>query len=162
MDRVPPPVRQGQCGPYLLGGDPAFHACKIASGERVPAWCKDSWTLVETILKNWRRGFYQRAELAWPNEDGRASISNFKRSVAGTPGADTALDIPPDLFGPLPGRQPRVPPELTPQENADLWDMLHRQGTWAGPRPGSDEWKAEREKAASAAKETGFWNKLFR
>ena len=117
--------------------------------------------LVETILKNWRRGFYQRAELAWPNEDGRASISNFKRSVAGTPGADTALDIPPDLFGPLPGRQPRVPPELTPQENADLWDMLHRQGTWAGPRPGSDEWKAERETAPSAATETGFWARLF-
>jgi len=157
-------VKQPKCdkanaAKIFWNASPGFQACEIASKGK--PWAGEGWSLIEIILENSRSGFYQRAELAWPDEEGRASINYYLRSVAETPGADTALDIPPDLFGPLPGRAPRVPPELMPQENAELWDMLKRQGTFAGPRPGSDQWQAEREKAASAAKSTGFWSTLL-
>lgn len=159
-------VRQPQCDKALAArifwlADPAFFACRIASGEGVPSW-SESWPLIETILQNWRRGFYQRSELAWPDDEGLASIASYSRNVAEVPGADRALDIPPDMFGPFRGRKPSVPPEMTPQENAELWDMFKRQGSWVGPRPGSDQWQAEREKAARAAAKPGFWGRLFR
>lgn len=141
--------------------DPAFFACKIAAGEGVPAW-SESWPLVETILQKWRSGFYQQSELAWPDDSGRASLHHYQKAVSQVAGADKALDIPPELFGPFAGRLPHVPPELTPYENAELWDMLSRQGTWCGHRPGSDEWKAAREKPAQAASKPGFWSRLFR
>jgi hypothetical protein len=157
-------VKRPQCDKATVAkvfwsAGPSFHACQIASGEPDPA--VESWSLVKTILDNWRRGFYQRAELAWPAEGEGASINSYWRSVAEVPGADRALDIPPDLFGPFPGRAPRVPPELMPQENAELWDMLKRQGTFAGPRPGSDRWHAERAKAAAERKPSGFWSSLL-
>ena len=147
-------VAQPQCDKATAArifwlASPGFHACEIASGKGVAAW-SESWPLVETILEKWRSGFYRRAELAWPDDDGRASMDHYRREVAAVPGADRALDIPPDLFGPLPGRAPRVPPEATPQQNAELWDMLKRQGTFAGPRPGSEQWQAERNKAAQS------------
>jgi hypothetical protein len=159
-------VKQPQCDKANVAkifwlAEPGFYACEIASGRGVPGWSTENWSLIELILDNWRRGFYERAELEWPDESGSASISHYRRSVAGTAGADRAIDIPADLFGPFPGREPRVPPEFTPQENAELWDMLKRQGTYAGSRPGSDEWKAEREKAASAGKPSGFWSSLL-
>lgn len=159
-------VQQPQCdkanaAKIFWAADPGFIAQKMASGEGVAAWALDDWAPGEIVLKNWRRGFYQRAELAWPDESGSASVSHYRRSVAGTPGADKALDIPPDLFGPFPGRRPRVPAELMPEENAELWDMLKRQGTFAGPRPGSDQWTTEREKAASAVQSSGFWSSLL-
>lgn len=146
-------VSQSQCDKAVAAkifwlADPAFFACQIASGKGVPSW-SESWPLVEAILGKWRSGFYQHAELAWPDEDSRASIIHYLRRVRETSGAAQALEIPRDLFGPLPGRPPRVPPELTPGENSELWDMLKRQGTFAGPRPGSDEWQAERSKAAA-------------
>ena len=140
--------------------DPAFFACQIASGKGVPSW-SESWPLIETILGKWRSGFYERAELEWPDEESRVSISHYWRRVGETAGADKALDIPPELFGALPGRQPRVPPDMTPQENAELWDMLKRQGTFAGPRPGSDQWKAERERAAEVRRPPAFLPRLF-
>ena len=141
--------------------DPAFFACRIVTGEGVPAW-SEGWPLVETILQNWRRGLYQHSELAWPDESGRASIHHYQNSVSRVPGADNILDIPAGLFGPFAGRLPCAPPEFTPQENVELWDMLYRQGTWAGPRPGSEQWMSEREKAAQAASKKGFWDRLFR
>ena len=158
-------VSQPQCDKATAAkvfwlADPAFFACHIASGQGVPSW-SESWPLIETILEKWRSGFYKRAELAWPDADGRASLNHFARRVAETAGAEQALDIPRDLFGPLPGRQPRVPPELTPQENAELWDMLKRQGTFAGPRPGSDQWQAERQKAAATQNQPGLVARLF-
>ena len=158
-------VKQPQCdkanaAKVFWAATPGFFACEIASGKGVPGWAGESWSIIEIILANWRSGFYQRAELAGPDESGSASIDYYRRSVAAVAGADRALDIPPDLFGPFPGRAPRVPPELTPQENAELWDMLKRQGTFAGPRPGSDQWKAEREKAA-AARPPGLAARLF-
>lgn len=159
-------VSQPQCdkanvAKIFWGAEPGVFACQIAEGNGPPEWAADSWKLIETILGNWRKGFYTRAELAWPNDDGSASINHYHRAVAGTPGADNAIDIPPDLFGPLPGRAPRVPVELMPQDNAQLWDMLKRQGTFAGPRPGSDEWQAEREKAAAARSQPGLAARLF-
>ena len=159
-------VKQPQCdkanvAKIFWGASPSFHACEIASGKGVPGWATESWSLIEIILDNWRRGFYQRAELAWPDDSGQASIGYYLREVAAVPGAQSALDIPPDLFGPFPGRQPHIPPELTPQENAELWDMLKRQGTFAGSRPGSDQWKAEREKTAAAQNPPGLVTRLF-
>ena len=159
-------VKQPQCdkanvAKIFWAADPGFYACEIASGKGVPGWATEGWTLIEIILDNWRRGTYQRAELAWPDDDGGASIDYYRRKVAAVPGAEAALDIPADLFGPLPGRQPRIPPEFTPQENAELWDMLKRQGTFAGSRPGSDEWKAERAKAPAAGNDSGFLRRLF-
>ena len=159
-------VSQPQCDKataaklFWLAG-PDFFACTLARGEDLPGWA-ESWPIVETVLKNWRRGFYQRSELAWPDDEGRACLANYAKSISTVPGADKALDIPADLFGPLPGRQPRVPQDKTPQENAELWDMLNRQGTWAGPRPGSEQWHAEREKAAQAEKPSSIWDRLFR
>ena len=158
-------VKQPQCdkanvAKIFWAADPGFYACEIASGKGVPGWATESWTLIELILDNWRRGTYLRAELAWLEEGGSASIDYYRRKVAAVPGAEAALDIPRDLFGPLPGRAPRVPAEFTPQENAELWDMLKRQKTFAGPRPGSDQWKAEREKAATAG-HSGFLGRLF-
>jgi Domain of unknown function (DUF4274) len=158
-------VKQPQCDKANAAkifwlADPAFFAREIATGGNGRSW-SESWPLVETILTNWRSGFYQRSELVWPDEGGRASISHYLRSVAGTAGADRAIDIPRDLFGPLPGRQPRVPADLMPQENAELWDMLKRQGTFAGSRPGSDEWTAEREKAAAARNPPRLVTRLF-
>ena len=158
-------VKQPKCdkanvAKIFWAADPGFFAREIATGGSVPSW-SESWPLVEAILANWRSGFYQRSELAWPDESGSASISHYRRSVAGTAGADRALDIPADIFGPFPGREPRVPPELTPQENAELWDMLKRQGTYVGSRPGSDEWKAEREKAAAARTRPGLVARVF-
>jgi hypothetical protein len=140
--------------------DPSFYAAQIAKGAGVPAW-SESWPLVETILNNWRQGFYQRSELAWPDDEGRACINTYRDVVASMPGADKAIDIPADLFGPIPGREPKVPPELTPQENAELWDMLDKQGSRIGPRPDSDQWKAERAKAAQTGQKRGFWGRLF-
>lgn len=159
-------VKQPQCdkanaAKVFWSASPGFYAVEIASGKGVPGWATESWSIIEVILDNWRRGFYQRAELAWPDESGRASISHYRRSVAPVAGADQALDIPAELCAPLPGRQPRVPPELTPQENAELWDMLKRQGTFAGSRPGSDQWKAEREKTAAAQNPPGLVSRLF-
>jgi hypothetical protein len=157
-------VKQPRCdkanvAKIFWNAGPGFQACEIATkGAPQPG---EGWSLIETILENWRSGFYQRSELAWPDDDGRACINYYMRSIAETPGADRALDIPLDLFGPLPGRAPRMPPELMPQENAELWDMLKRQGTFAGPRPGSDQWKAEREKAAAARNQPGLVARLF-
>ena len=157
-------VKQPNCdkanaAKIFWNASPGFQACQIASKGK--PWAGEGWELIEIILGNWRSGFYKRAELAWPVEGEGASIDHYLRSVAEVPGADKALDIPPDLFGPFPGRAPRVPPELTPQENAELWDMLKRQGTFAGPRPGSDEWTAERTKAAAAQPRPGLAARLF-
>jgi hypothetical protein len=121
---------------------PGFHAVELAKGEQ-PQF--ESWTLIETILRNWKAGLYQRSELAWPDKDGQASLASYERDVSGTPGARQALDIPPDLFGPFRGRRPKVPTSLMPEENQELWDLLNRLGCQARFRPGSELWLAQRE-----------------
>jgi len=158
-------VSQPQCdkanaAEIFWSAGPAYRACQLAKGQQLRP--DEGGELIELVLGNWRRGFYQRSELAWPSDGNSASIAYFRRETAAVPGAASALDIPPEMFGRFNGRAPNVPPECTPQENVELWDMLYRQGTWAGPRPGSDEWIAERAKAKSQPKSTGFWNRIFR
>lgn len=140
-------VSQPQCdkanaAAIFWGAGPAFFAERIAQGE--PA-NYEGWGLIERIIRNWNNGFYTRSELAWPDQDGQTIMANYERRMREMPAARAALPIPPGLFGPIKGRQPRVPKELMPSENAKLWDLLDKLGTQVGFRPGSENWIAQRE-----------------
>ncbi len=130
--------------------EPAYYGERLARGE-VPRG--DGWSLVNAILTNWRSGFYQRAELAWPDRHEGADIAHFLGRLEAVPGAREALQVPPGLLGKLPGREPQVATAHDPEENPELWDLLYGLGTWAGNRPMSEAWQAERKaKAQLAAK----------
>jgi hypothetical protein len=140
-------VSQPQCdkanaAAIFWSADPGYYAGRLAAGEKPSG---DGWSLIQTIIKNWNSGFYVRSGLQWPDADGRAAMSSYERGIAAHPDARQALDIPVGLFGPLGGRAPSIPPELTPAENPELWDLLDRLGTRAGFRPGSDLWRAQRD-----------------
>ena len=140
-------VAQPQCdkanvASIFWAAGPAFFAQQLAEGKPTNF---ESWGLIEAILRNWENDFYTRAELAWPDEDGKTMIGHYEQRMRAQPSGGSALPIPRGLFGPIKGRKPCVPTELMPGENVELWDLLDRLGTQAGFRPGSESWVAYRE-----------------
>jgi len=75
-------VSQPQCdkanaAKIFWASGPAYRACEIAKGLKMRP--TEGNEIVELILSNWSRGLYQRSELAWPDEDGVASINYYRR-----------------------------------------------------------------------------------
>jgi hypothetical protein len=129
--------------------DPVYDSEQLVKGAQPDT---ETWPLVQTILRNWRTGFYHRRELAWPNGTDMPEIDHYLQRLAAVPGGQTALDLPADLMRPLSGRASRLAPADQPEENPEVWDLFWGLGTWCGPRPHGKEWLAARDDQAMADK----------
>lgn len=143
-------VTQPQCDRataalVFWSASPLYYMHAMATGE----WrSDDGLRIVTTILRNWKTGFYARAELAW-REDHRADYAAARASLGGS----DPLAIPADLVAPLKGRKPNVPEALLPENNLELYELYYALGTDMGRKPGTD-WKAaelRRQRAAVLA-----------
>ena len=124
-------VSQPQCDKanaafIFWGADPLWHLPRIGTSEHDP----DGFRLIDKILKNWKAGFYTRAEIAW-TEDHRAK---YQQVLAGIWGKRDPMAIPPELLAPWKGRRPKVPKALLPRNNAVLNGLLRNLGTWVETR----------------------------
>lgn len=91
-----------------------------SDGAHAPA-VLERLALLERVLRNWKKGFYRRSELAW-DEDWRG---RYRRCmVAARPGLKERFAIPNDLLGPISGRAPEVPAELKVDGNDELRRLL--------------------------------------
>lgn len=132
-------ISQPQCDKATAAGvfwaaDPLYHLRRLAAGETSKS---EGFLLLDKVLRNWRAGFYRRAELAW-NEDWRA---RYRDTVATLRGRRDPLSIPNDLLGPLQGRPPDVPEDMRVENNVVLYDLFYGLGTDMGWRPGSAKWR---------------------
>lgn len=120
-------VSQPQCdranaAAVFWGCDPLYYVKAYGSDTAATA---GGLALLERVLRNWKIGFYRRAELAW-DEDWR---ERYRRVVAARPGHRDPFAIPKDLLGPIPGRAPEIPAELRANNNAELKQLLWNLGT---------------------------------
>jgi hypothetical protein len=136
-------ISQPQCdkanaASIFWGADPLYHLRPEAA-----AWesSSEGFLLLDKVLRNWKAGFYTRAELAW-SEDWRA---RYRDAVAARPDKRDPLSIPNDLLAPWKGRAPNVPDDLRVENNVVLYDLLEDLGTQAGWRPGSQRWREARD-----------------
>lgn len=100
--------------------------------------------LVTKIIRNWKSGFYKRADLVW-REDHRVDYRLTRENLGGS----DPLAIPPELLAPWKGRNPFVPEAAKPENNLVLWELYSGLGTDMGPKPGSD-WKPQELKRGRA------------
>jgi hypothetical protein len=120
-------VSQPQCDKanaafIFWGANPLWYLPRIGTPEH-----RDygGFALIEKILKNWKAGFYTRAELAW-TEDNR---DKYQRVLAGIWGKRDPLAIPPALLAPWTGRKPKVPKALRAENNQVLNRLFYNLGT---------------------------------
>jgi len=118
--------------------EPLHHLRLIAAGETPSS---EGFRLLDTVLRNWKAGFYKRAELAW--QESRRTA--YRAAVAALPGQRDPLSVPEDLLGPLDGRLPNIPHELRAENNVVLYDLFYGLGTAMGWRPGSPKWLEARD-----------------
>ena len=118
------------------GADPLYYL-------RLPTIDRNNegYQLLYKVLRNWKAGFYKRAELAW-GEDHRV---RYRDAVANRPRKDDPFAIPEALLGPWRGRKPNVPANLRAENNVVLWDLLAGLGTHVGSRPGTPHWHEQRD-----------------
>jgi Domain of unknown function (DUF4274) len=135
-------VSQPQCDKanaafIFWGANPLWHLPRVGTPEH-----RDygGFTLIEKILKNWKAGFYRRAELAWA-EDNRAK---YERVLAGIWGKRDPLVIPPELLAPWKGRKPKVPKALRAENNEVLNRLFYNLGTAITTRHQAKQWRKAR------------------
>jgi hypothetical protein len=138
------------------GADPSYHMQNFAKREGFAAGGRK---LIEKILRNWKTGFYQRADLAWDGDWRK----RYSETVAKLPGAHDPFSIPADLLGPFRGRKPAVPKHLNMYHNAELRRLLWNLGTDVGHAPASPEARAIETRLArqaiwANAKASLVWN----
>ena len=115
------------------GCDPEYHARNRTD----PATStSEGYRLLNKVLRNWKAGFYKRAELAWREDHQQA---RYRNAVAALPGKIDPLSIPAELLGPTKGRAPNVPRHLSKYHNAELRKLLWDLGTDIGYAPDSPE-----------------------
>jgi hypothetical protein len=129
--------------------EPNYQARLLVQGQQPSS---EAWQLVDTVLRNWRAGFYRRSELSWPDGTDMPKIDHFVNQLNAVPGGAQALGVPEELLRPFAGRAPRLAPSDLPEENAEVWDLFYRLGTWCGNRPGSEAWLADRDPQVQHAK----------
>jgi hypothetical protein len=110
--------------------------------------------LIEKILRNWKTGFYQRAELRG-DEDHR---KRYRDTIARLPGRHDPFSIPADLLGPFKGREPKVPREHDKRYNKELRRLFWNLGTSLAPVPGSAEAKAIKQRVLSMQRQAIWTN----
>lgn len=106
--------------------DPGYYAERLAAG-RTPEG--EGYHLMQKVLRRWRSGFYQRAELEW-----RAEESAIDRYFALE---NDRFSIPDALYEPLRGRAPAMPLEAH--------DLVAPLGGWMEPQPRSASAEAQAE-----------------
>jgi hypothetical protein len=109
------------------GADPLYHLPRIGTSEHRRS---EGFELIQRVLKNWKAGFYTRAQLAW-DQDHRAA---YARTLAGIWSKRDPLAIPPELLAPMKGRKPKVPATLRAENNEVLHKLLLGLGTWVETR----------------------------
>jgi hypothetical protein len=138
------------------GADPLYYVQNYAERGGVNAGGRK---LIEKILRNWKTGFYQRAELAWDGDWRK----RYRDVLAKLPGEHDPFSIPADLLGPFRGRKPAVPKHLNMYHNAELRKLLWNLGTDIGHAPDSKEARAietslQRQEIWANAKASIVWN----
>jgi hypothetical protein len=135
-------VSQPQCDKanaafIFWGANPLWYLPRIGTPEH-----RDygGFALIEKILKNWKAGFYTRAELAW-TEDNR---DKYQRVLAGIWGKRDPLAIPPALLAPWTGRKPKVPKALRAENNQVLNRLFYNLGTAITTRHEAKQWRKAR------------------
>jgi hypothetical protein len=119
------------------GADPLYHLGRADDANLD----SEGFRIFDKVLRNWKAGFYARAELAW-DENLR---ERYHAAVSARPDRADPFVIPSDLLGPLQGRVANVPADLRPENNVVLYDLLYGLGHAAGWRPGSRQWREERD-----------------
>jgi hypothetical protein len=125
-------------------------------------YLQDGRKLIEKILRNWKTGFYQRAELGWDEDNSK----RYRDTVARLPGRHDPFSVPADLLGPFKGREPKVSREHDKFYNNELRELFWNLGTSLGPAPDSPEAKAIEKRQTNFAraaiwadaKASLFWN----
>jgi len=113
------------------------------------------------VLRLWRAGFYQRAQLGWEEEEG--AIERYEKLPI-----QDRFAIPDELYGPLKGRAPLVPAPSRPREGVVPFDLLTGLGVLLEPKPGSeafrlrvnqDDWKAQQRERFAIASDSAlaYW-----
>ena len=130
-------VSQPQCDRanaalVFWGCDPEYYARNSADAK--PS--SDGFRLLDMVLRNWKSGFYTRAQLGWSEDHQQA---RYRKAIASLPRGVDPLAIPGDLLGPIKGRAPNIPKHLSAHHNTELRKLLWDLGTDIGFAPDSPE-----------------------
>ena len=114
------------CDPFYYLRTPGSETDHISS---------EGFALLDKVLRNWKAGFYKRAELA-SDDDWR---QRYRDVVASLPNQHDRFAIPRDLLGPFHGRKPNVPKHLSKYHDPELRKLFWNLGTDIGHDPDSKE-----------------------
>lgn len=149
-------VSQPQCDKanaalVFWGCDPFYYM--RTPGSETDHISAEGFALLDKVLRNWRSGFYQRAELAleddwWARRGDLNSLQSGQHA------------IPRDLIGPFRGRKPNIPKHLSKYHNPELRKLLWDLGTDVGHDPDSKEAR-QIELRLQRHAVMGFWSSIF-
>ncbi len=96
------------------------------------------------VLVNWEKGFYRLHEIAQPERDLRTQLRRLTRALDVVPAALHVFEIPAEFLRAGGGRQPRIPPDLSPDTDPGLWQLYSALGLEVTPgAPGAERERLE-------------------